>query len=154
MAGPARHIAAEDPLSAEGRALLEGSEAALREHYAPDECFTFTPEELARPGITFFVARDAAKRPLGCVALVNGRNQGEIKRLYVRPDARGQGVADALMEAAEAHARRAGLAVIRLETGPKLAAACALYRRRGYRERGPFGDYVAHPASLFMEKVL
>ena len=154
MAGAPLRITIEDPLSADGRALLEGSEAALREHYGPDECFTFTPEELARPGIAFLVAREAEGVPLGCVALVDMGGYGEIKRLYVRPEARGRGVADALMDAAEARAREAGLGLMRLETGPKLTAAVSLYRRRGYRERGPFGDYAAHPASLFMEKAL
>lgn len=147
-------IVPESPLSADGLALLEGSEAALRAHYAPDECFTFTPEELAAPGVDFLVARNEAGTPLGCVALVSMGDYGEIKRLFVRPEARGQGVADALMDAAETRARQAGLGLMRLETGPKLDAACALYRRRGYRERGPFGDYEAHPASLFMEKAL
>ena len=51
-------------------------------------------------------------------------------------------------------ARAEGLACIRLETGEALFAAVALYTDMGYQVCGPFGDYAAHPASLFMEKSL
>jgi putative acetyltransferase len=146
-------ITTEDPLSPEGLALIEGSEAALRAVYTPDECFTFTPEELAAPGISFFVARRNG-RPVGCVALADCGDYAEIKRLFVRPEARGAGIARGLMAHLEAAARRAGHGLIRLETGPRLAAALALYRALGYKERGPFGTYADHPASLFMEKRL
>ncbi|RMD49521.1 MAG: GNAT family N-acetyltransferase [Alphaproteobacteria bacterium] len=160
MAGPAQPgaevvIGRERPTGPDGRALIAGSEAALREVYTPEECFTLDAAELEAPGIDFLVARDAASgAALGCVALVGCDGYGEIKRLFVRPEARGRGVGDALMQAAEARARDRGFALVRLETGPRLAAAVALYRRRGYRERGPFGDYAPHPASLFMEKAL
>ncbi len=146
-------IAAEDPLAPDSLALLDGSEAALRAVYSADECFTFSARELARPGITFFVARrsDAA---LGCVALCDCRDYAEVKRLFVRPEARGTGAGRALMAHLEAAARAAGHRIVRLETGPRLAAGVALYRALGYTERGPFGDYADHPASLFMEKAL
>ncbi len=146
-------IAAEDPLAPDSLALREGSEAALRAVYSADECFTFAADELARPDITFFVARqnDTA---LGCVALRDCRDYAEVKRLFVHPQARGTGAGRALMAHLENAARAAGHSVIRLETGPRLAAAVALYRALGYSERGPFGPYTAHPASLFMEKAL
>ncbi len=146
-------IAPEDPLSADGRALIDGSEAALREVYRADECFTFSAAELATPDVTFFVARDNGV-PVGCVALCDRRDYGELKRLFVRPSARGTGAGRALMAQAERHARTLGHRVIRLETGPRLAAGVALYRLLGYKERGSFGDYQDHPASLFMEKSL
>lgn len=44
--------------------------------------------------------------------------------------------------------------MIRLETGVYQPEALALYGRAGYVERGPFGDYVADPLSVFMEKEL
>ena len=146
-------IAIESPLSADAALLIDGSEAALRIHYSNDECFTFTAAQLDRPEINFFMAR-ADGRPMGCVALCNCGDYGEVKRLFTVPHARGLGVARALMAALEAHAISARHSRIRLETGAKLTAAVALYRALGYVTRGPFGDYAAHPASLFMEKVL
>jgi putative acetyltransferase len=44
--------------------------------------------------------------------------------------------------------------VLRLETGDDLYPAHRLYRRHGFVERGPFGDYAEGPHSVFMEKRL
>jgi putative acetyltransferase len=147
-------ISAESPLTEDGRRLIEGSEAALREVYAPDECFTFTAEELDRPEVDFLVARKDGE-PVGCVAMVTSCNDyAEVKRLFVPVSARGLGIAKALMDHLEDMAKASGIDVMRLETGPKLAAAIALYSARGYVECGRFGGYEDHPASLFMEKRL
>lgn len=146
-------ISSESPLSEDGRGLIAGSEAALREVYSADECFTFTAEELDRPEVDFLVARKDGVA-VGCVAMVRYRDYAEVKRLYVPHSARGLGVAKTLMDHLEDKAKTAGVRTVRLETGPKLAAAMALYAARGYVECDRFGDYEDHPASLFMEKRL
>lgn len=146
-------ITAESPLTADGRALIEGSQAALREVFAPDEIFTFSPEELALPGVSFLVARDGGTA-LGCVAMVDCGAYAEVKRLYIPAQGRGRGLAKALMADLEARAKAQGKAQVMLETGDALVPAVALYRALGYAVRGPFGDYPDHPASLFMEKTL
>ena len=146
-------ITVESPLSPDGLALIAGSQAALLDVFAPDEIFTLDPSELAVPAITFFVARETG-RAIGCVALADCGDYGEIKRLYVGPAGRGKGVARALMAALESHAALRGQRLMRLETGDVLVAAVALYKDLGYAVRGPFGDYSEHPASLFMEKPL
>ncbi|NSX53980.1 GNAT family N-acetyltransferase [Parasulfitobacter algicola] len=143
----------ESPLTQDAAILIQGSEAALRDVYTADECFSFTAAELDKPGISFFVARSNGA-PVGCVALCAYETYGEIKRLYVDPTGRGLGIAKTLMAALETHAKDASLDQIKLETGDKLAAAVALYGRLGYKICGPFGDYSEHPASLFMEKSL
>ncbi|MEP2782900.1 MAG: GNAT family N-acetyltransferase [Pseudoruegeria sp.] len=145
-------IAIESPLTAEAATLIEGSEAALREAYPPEDCFSLTAGELDKPEISFFVARTADGNPVGCVALCDYASYGEIKRLYVTKQGRGMGTARALMADLEANSAAKGHKHVRLETGEELAAACALYRKLGYYVRGPFGDYPEHPASLFMEK--
>lgn len=146
-------IAAESPLTPEGRALIEGSQQALLEVFSPDEIFSFTAEELALPEVTFLVARDESG-PLGCVAMVDCGDYAEIKRLYVGARGRRKGVARQLMEELEALARARGFDRVRLETGDALVPAVQLYTALGYAVRGPFGDYPEHPASLFMEKTL
>jgi putative acetyltransferase len=146
-------IHVESPLSDDGRAMIAGSQAALLAVFAPDEIFTMTAEELAQPGITFYVARtDGAA--VGSVACCDCGDYAEVKRLYVAPAGRGAGIAQALMDRLESDARLAGKTCVMLETGDALVAATALYRKRGYRVRGPFGSYPEHPASLFMEKRL
>ena len=147
------NIAVESPLTEDAGILIEGSEAALREHYTADECFSFDAAELAGDDVRFYVAR-LEGTPMGCVALVDCGDYGEVKRLYVPNSARGLGVAKALMDHLEAEAAARGLFAVRLETGDKLEAAVGLYAARGYARRGPFGEYEDIPASTFMEKTL
>ncbi|MEM6618662.1 MAG: GNAT family N-acetyltransferase [Pseudomonadota bacterium] len=146
-------IAVESPLSADAARLIAASDAVLLAHYPPEDCFSLDVGELDKPDIAFFVAR-CGPEAVGCVALVDCGHYGEIKRLFVDPMARGRGAARALMAALETHARAADLACVRLETGDRLEAAVALYKRLGYSIREAFGDYENIPASLFMEKHL
>lgn len=147
-------ITPTSPLTATARALIAGSQEALLEVFGPDEIFTLTAEELAATaGMTFYTATEG-DTVLGCVASLDCAQYAEVKRLFVTPEGRGRGVARALMARLEADAKAAGIAMVMLETGPQLLAATALYRALGYTERGPFGDYAPHPASLFMEKAL
>ena len=110
-------IARESPVSSDGRALIDGSEAAIRSVLDQDECFTFTADELDRPDIDFFVAR-LRNKPIGCVALCHYAAYAEIKRLFVTPAARGTGTARALMHYFEAEARNAAHTIIRLRNRP------------------------------------
>ena len=59
----------------------------------------------------FLVAR-VEGRPLGCVALVDEGEYGEVKRLFVEPEARGLGVAQALMAELQQVAKDIGLRVL------------------------------------------
>ncbi|NNK67303.1 MAG: GNAT family N-acetyltransferase [Rhodobacteraceae bacterium] len=146
-------IDVESPRSDDARVLVEKSDAALAEHYTPDECFSATQEELLAPNVAFFVARMDGE-PVGCVALVDQVYYGEVKRLFVDQAARGYGIASALMAALEQAARDVGLRTVRLETGDALAGAVAAYRNRGYQSRGAFGEYAENAVSRFFEKHL
>ena len=78
-----------------------------------------------------------------------------MKRVYVRPAARGLGLARQIMARIEEEARREGRLLARLEAGIHQPEALGLYRALGYVDRGPFGDYpVDDPNSVFMEKSL
>ena len=74
--------------------------------------------------------------------------------LVVRPDARGRGVAAALLTRIEADASARGLIEIVLETGDLHDAAQALYTRHGYREIPQFGQYVGEAHSVCFAKPL
>jgi GNAT superfamily N-acetyltransferase len=69
-----------------------------------------------------------------------GDGVAEIKRMYVRPAARGQGVAAQLLRTLEGVARDLGYGRVRLDTGPKQPHAERLYRGAGYMEIAPYND--------------
>ena len=142
-----------DPRSAEGLALLNASHAFLLSLYPPEHSFALNPDQLAAPHISFFIA-DRDGEALGCAALANQGDYGEIKSMFVHPDARGTGTGAALMRTLEDEARTQGLTLMKLETGDDLFPAHRLYQRHGFTPCGPFGDYVEGPHSVFMEKRL
>jgi GNAT superfamily N-acetyltransferase len=72
--------------------------------------------------------------------------------MYVSPEERGRGVGRALLEALESEALALGLSCLVLETGVRQSEATALYRRAGFREIPPFGEYLGSPLSLCMAK--
>ncbi|HEX5339765.1 MAG TPA: GNAT family N-acetyltransferase [Gammaproteobacteria bacterium] len=94
------------------------------------------------PGSGLWVAclQDQA---VGCVMLRELESlpdAGECKRLYVQPQARGHGIADALMDALESFARDKGQRWIYLDTYHSLKPAIALYTKRGYVECERYND--------------
>jgi GNAT superfamily N-acetyltransferase len=110
------------------------------------------PDELSPPHGTFIVGfdEDVAVCCGGLKRLPDGAC--EIKRMFVVPEARGRGVARALLVDLERRARELGYAVARLDTGPKQARARRMYERAGY---APVANFNANPvATFFGEKRL
>lgn len=121
----------------------------------PRSRHAFPVERLADPRVSFFVARTQRAELLGCGALYrHAGGLGEVKSMYVRPQARRLGVARALLQQVEAAAREAGLARLSLETGAAFAPAIALYRAAGFIPCEPFAAYRPDPLSVFLTKAL
>ena len=109
---------------------------------------------LLRPTVLFAVARDPAGHALACGAIVVTPAFAEIKRMFVRPVARGQGLGRALLGFLEAEAARHGCQRLMLETGVRQPEALRLYEGAGYTRRSRFGVYPDDRLSVFMEKPL
>jgi putative acetyltransferase len=129
-----------------GHADAETVRTLFREYAAwlgPEGWFTDLEEELAAlPGgyEALLVARQEGEA-VGCVALKPlPAGACEMKRLYVRPGARGSGAGRALVEASIARARELGYALLRLDTLPTMDAARALYLSLGFRPIERYND--------------
>ena len=90
--------------------------------------------------------------PVGCVCLHTlSLSLGEVKRLYVAPQARGQGLARRLMRSIEDQARVFGFTRLNLDTNAALTDAIALYRASGWQDTAP---YTGFPATHWFTKAL
>ena len=77
----------------------------------------------------------------GCVGLRKmDKEKCELKRLYVKPEFRGEGLGDLLLERIMGDARRIGYKYMYLDTLPFLKTAINMYRRRGFEEIGKYSD--------------
>jgi putative acetyltransferase len=149
----------------------------LREHLAgmfaespPDKVYALDLGALRQPGITFLTAwrqsggsketseggtadGETGDQLVACGALKElDPSQGEIKSMRTSALHLRQGAAQAVLTELLVIARQRGYARVSLETGttPGFDAAVAMYRRFGFVETDPFGDYQEDPFSRFM----
>lgn len=93
--------------------------------------------------------------PVGCGALRQLRpGVGEIKRMYVLPEARRLGAARRMLELLEAQARALGYPIVCLGSGVRQPEALALYESTGYRRIPLFGEYAGADLCVCYEKKL
>lgn len=146
------HIALESPNQPDVIQLIDDLDAYQKPLYPPESHHGIDIAALSAPNVLFAVARDGEGRAVGCGAIVVGAEFGELKRMFVRPENRGQGIAIKLLNFLEGEAAAKGCAMFMLETGPSQPEAISLYARAGYEPRGPFGGYGPDPFSVFMQK--
>jgi putative acetyltransferase len=161
MSVPDLVIRAESPDQPQVRALLGELDAYLSTLYEPEHNHILDVQALLTQHVYFVVAR-RGEEVLGCGAVrvmppepaMANQPYGEIKRMYVPPQSRGQGIARALLEALEQRLRGRGVQIAALETGDRQPEALRLYERSGYVRRPPFGGYADNGTSVFYAKNL
>ena len=151
---PTLSIQQEPPDTADALALIAALDAHLNGLYAPENRHGLSVAALLDASVVFLVARlDGVAVGCGAVKFVSG-DYAEVKRMYVMPQWRGQGVARALLTHLEWLSRQNGFHVLRLETGIHQPEAVGLYERTGFSRCAPFGQYADDGVSLCYEKTL
>jgi putative acetyltransferase len=146
-------IRREDPRAPDVTKLIRDLDEMFHHLYPAESNHLVDIETLAAPDIHFFVARRNGEA-LGCGALWHRDPvYGEIKRIYVRPEARGLKLSKLIMARLEENAREHGLKAMKLETGTLQPEALGLFAKWGFRRCDPYADYPTDdPYSVFMEK--
>lgn len=148
-------VATESPLQDDVRALVTAlneftyglTPAEYRHH--------MTVEQMAQPDTTVFVARDEAGAALGMGALRrHADGVGEVKRMFVKPEARGQRIGEAILAHIEVLARQEGFTRLVLETGTNFDAARRVYERGAFVACDAVLDYPPSPWTAFYAKDL
>ena len=145
-------ITAERPDTSDAMLLISELEAHLDPLYPTTSRHGYSIEKLMEQGVAFFVMRqDGIAAGCGGIELF-GTEYGEVKRMYVRPQFRGLGLAKLMLDHLAAYARQHNIHLLRLETGIHQKEAIALYERMGFQRIPPFGTYKEDPLSRFYEK--
>ena len=148
-------IAPESPLQDDVRALAQALNAYAHALTPAEFCHHMTVEQMAQPDTIVFVARNVDGAAVGMGALRRHAGAvGEVKRMFVAPQARGCGLGGAILSQIEQRARAEGLTRLVLETGANFDAARRVYERGGFVTREAVLDYPASPWNAFYERYL
>ena len=139
-------LSEEDPASADARRCLDYYYRELDQRFEGgfdpgNKAYAGTGE--GAPYRVHFVLAWLDGEAVGCGSLVwneSASEAGEIKRMWVAPDARGLGAARKILGHLEEAARHAGLKSVQLDTNKVLAEAQALYRSAGYKAIARYSD--------------
>lgn len=146
-----RAVPYDDPLARElvGRVQQE----YLTRYGGPDEAVV-DPAEF-EPPVGLFLAAEVEGVPAGCGAWrVHAPGVAEVKRVYVAPEFRRQGLAQLQMAALEQGAAAAGCRSVVLNSGSRQPEALALYAALGYTPVPGYGVYADAAGAVFLGKRL
>ena len=143
----------ERPDSPDAIRLIDELQSHLNpEKYPAESKHGYSVDKLLRESVIFFVMRQD-EIPAGCGGIkLFGKEYGEVKRMFVRPQFRGLGLGRLMLDHLAEYAQERHVNVLRLETGIYQTDAVRLYERYGFERRDPFGEYKDDPLSIYFEK--
>ena len=140
-----------DPTRTEVIELIHQLDEYQNAMYPPESNQLDSIDELRQTNVIFIAAYDDSEIfGIGAVKVLE--DYGEIKRLYVPEKYRGKRIANEIVRELENCLVKRSIFTARLETGIHQHEAIALYKKLGYSEIAPFGNYTEDPLSVFMEK--
>ena len=134
------------------RALLALHLGGMHANSPPGHVHALDLTGLQAANVTVWTAWDGSELA-GIAALKDlGGGAGELKSMRTDPRHLRRGVAAALLEHIIGEARLRGLNRLSMETGrgPAFEPALSLYRKRGFRDGGPYGEYQQGDFSQFL----
>ncbi|MCL5996007.1 MAG: GNAT family N-acetyltransferase [Chloroflexi bacterium] len=151
---PSLYVTIETPYCDAATILINHLSAELGSLYGDDGTGAFAPSDVDVPGGAFVIAW-LDSQPVGCGAL-RPMEPGiaEIKRMFVEPTMRRQGVARQMLQTLEELARAYGYSALRLETGVRQPEATTLYESTGFQRIPCYGRYAGQLLSVCYEKSL
>lgn len=149
-------LTVESPNSQDGQTLIGQLTDELGAIYGVTRAGAFRPAEVEVPRAAFIVARLDGE-PVGCGAIrpfADDPDSVEVKRMFVKPSARGKGISRLILRKLESLAKSFGYAMIKLETGIHQHEAIGLYTKEGYERIPCYGSYSNDPVSICYAKAV
>jgi len=140
-----------DPISRQLIAELDAHLASF-----PGNHFLVLDEADVAPSTGAFLLARLDGEPVGCgaIRLFDDGRSAEVKRMWVRPAARGASIGTAVLAELERRAIALGATRLALETADHLEAAVAIYVRAGFTRCPCWGEYACSDSSICFEKLI
>ena len=139
--------------SSDFRSLVVALDADLQARYGEQQSFFSQFNKLDH--IHHVIVAYENNQPIGCGAFKEYElGVAEIKRMYVKPELRGKGIAAEILSNLEEWAKDEGFKTCILETAIKQPEAIRLYEKSGYTRIPNYGQYIGVEISLCMQKQL
>ena len=139
--------------SSDFRSLVVQLDADLQARYGEQQSFFSQFNKLDH--IHHVIVAYENNQPIGCGAFKEYElGVAEIKRMYVKPELRGKGIAAEILSNLEQWAKDEGFKTCILETAIKQPEAIRLYEKSGYTRFPNYGQYIGVEISLCMQKQL
>lgn len=139
---------------ADYRSLVELLDKDLWRRYPETQQFFSTFNKMKLDAKVVIAYEDSQPVGCGCFRMTDDQGVVEIKRMYVKDEARGKGIAKLILQELELWAKEEGNHLAILETGTNQPEAIGLYKKVGYLQIENYGPYIGIEASVCMSKDL